>query len=118
MSTTITQTSVTTQDITASGTATLATQIHPLVTKGVNYPALMTDEIILLSATGLTVTLPTAVGCAGKRFLVKLTASGTGTVATTGGQNIDAATPYTLSAQYKFVDLVSDGVQWWIIAAN
>ena len=75
-------------------------------------------DVVLVTATGQTITLPTAVGNTGKEYTIKLTASGTCTIATTASQNIDAATTYSLSAQYKYVKVASNGTQWWIIANN
>ena len=71
-----------------------------------------------VTATGQTITLPTAVGITGRIYTIKLTASGTGTVATTSSQNIDGSTTYSLSAQYKYVTVQSNGTGWIIIANN
>jgi len=87
--------------------------------KGTNYTATMGDSVLLLNVSAKTITLPDATShCAGRIYTVKLTVSGTGTVATTSSQNIDGATTYSLSAQYKYVTVQSDGTQWWIIANN
>ena len=40
------------------------------------------------------------------------------TVATTSSQTIDGAITYELSAQYKYVKVVSDGANWLIIGNN
>ena len=77
-----------------------------------------TDSVVLLNAATLTATLPTAVGITGRQYTVKLIASSTGTVATTSSQHIDASTTYSLSAQYKYVTVVSDGANWQIVANN
>lgn len=77
-----------------------------------------THNTIVLTATGQTITLPTAVGIQGRIYTIKLTASGTGTVATTSSQTIDASTTYSLSAQYKYVTVQSDNANWIIIADN
>lgn len=71
-----------------------------------------------ITATGQTITLPTAVGITGRQYTIKLTASGTGTVATTSSQTIDGVTTYTLSAQYKYVTITSDGANWIITGNN
>ncbi len=76
------------------------------------------DHTIEVTATGKTVTLPTAVGCTGRIYTIKLTASGTGTVATTSSQTIDGSTTYSLSAQYKYVRVQSNGANWLIIGNN
>ena len=90
-----------------------------IVTKTANYTASTTDETILVNAAGLvTITLPTAVGVAGKIYTVKKidnTAYAT-TIATTSSQTIDGLTTYTLSNQYGGVNVQSDGSNWYIIA--
>jgi hypothetical protein len=77
------------------------------------------DSVILVNSSGKTVTLPDAAShCKGRIYSIKLTVSGSATVATTSSQNIDGATTFSLSAQYKYVTVQSDGAQWWIIANN
>lgn len=75
-------------------------------------------NVVAITATGQTGTLPTAVGITGRIYTIKLTASGTGTIATTSSQTIDGSTTYSLSAQYKYVTVQSDGTNWNIIANN
>ena len=87
--------------------------------KATSYTVDAGDSTIIITATGQTVTLPDATShCKGREYTIKLVASGTCTVATTSSQHIDAATTYSLSAQYKYVKVQSDGTQWWIIANN
>lgn len=98
-----------------------------LTVQGTFAPTLATSAIdvtlgsqttMILTATGKTATLPTAVGCQGRIYIIKLSASGSGTVATTSSQTIDGATTYSLSAQYKYVAVESDNANWHIIANN
>jgi hypothetical protein len=35
-----------------------------------------------------------------------------------GSGQIDGAASYSLPVQYKYLDVVSDGTNWWIVAAN
>lgn len=84
----------------------------------VDITATTAHKTIDLTVTGKTVTLPTAVGITGRNYTIKLTASGTGTVATTSSQTIDGSTTYSLSAQYKYVTVQSNGANWIIIANN
>lgn len=77
-----------------------------------------THHTVVVTATGQTITLPTAASITGRIYTVKLSASGSGTVATTSSQTIDGATTYSLSAQYKYVTVQSDGSNWHIIANN
>ena len=88
------------------------------VAKSSSYTATISDCVIEVTATGQTITLPTAVGITGRQYTVKLTASGTGTVGTTSSQTIDGSTTYSLSAQYKYVTVQSNGANWNIIANN
>ena len=102
-----------------TNTLTCKTLNTALSSKSSSYTLVVgTDSTILVTTSGLTMTLPTAVGNTGVEFTIKLTVSGSCTVATTSSQNIDGATTYTLSAQYKYVTVQSNGTQWYIIAAN
>lgn len=58
--------------------------------------------------------MPTASGIAGREYTIILTASGTGTVATTGGETINGASTYSLTSQYTYVTVKSDGSNWLI----
>jgi hypothetical protein len=77
-----------------------------------------THNVIEVTATGQTITLPTAVGIQGRIYTIKLTAVGTGTVATTSSQTIDGITTYSLLAQYKYVTVQSNNANWNIIGNN
>jgi hypothetical protein len=85
---------------------------------GVDLTLSASHSVVALTATGLTATLPTAVGITGRTYTIKLTASGTGTVATTSSQTIDGSTTYSLILQYKYVTVQSDGANWNIIGNN
>lgn len=78
----------------------------------------ITHCVVEVTATGQTITLPTAVGITGRVYTVKLTASGSCTVATTSSQNIDASTTYSLASQYKYVTVQSNGANWIVIGQN
>jgi hypothetical protein len=77
-----------------------------------------TGELVLADATSaaFTVTLPTAVGNAGKRIAIKrVNANSEGnnvTVGTTSSQTIDGATSLKLRAQNDLLSVVSDGSNW------
>lgn len=89
-----------------------------VVSKVTTYAITMADDVILCSGSVFTVTLPTAVGIAGKQFKVKKTdASSTNiiTVATTSAQTIDGATTSTLNTRYDAMTLVSDGANWQVL---
>lgn len=88
------------------------------VTTATSLTATISNSTIEVTATGQTVTLPTAVGISGRQYQIKLSSSGTCTVATTSSQTIDGSTTYTLSAQYKFLTVQSNGANWLIFANN
>lgn len=83
-----------------------------------NLTLTIAHNVVEVTSTGRTITLPTAVGITGRIYTVKLTVSGTGTVATTSSQTIDGSTTYPLSAQYKYVTIQSNGSTWNIIGNN
>ena len=63
------------------------------------------------------ITLPTAVGVAGKIFEVKNSGAGTITVATTSSQTIDGDTTITLTEKQN-LSVQSDGANWIVGGAN
>ena len=78
----------------------------------------MTNKDAYVSASGssnYTITLPTAVGIAGKVYVVKSNMN-TGvllTVATTSSQTIDGSTTKTL-ARFDALKVISNGSNWEI----
>jgi hypothetical protein len=92
--------------------------LSPYTVTSTSYTATATDKVIEVTATGTTQTLPTAVGIKGKPYTFKLTAAGTATIATTSSQTIDGSTTYSLSAQYKYVTVISNGANWIITENN
>jgi hypothetical protein len=73
--------------------------------------------IIGNSALSITVTLPTAVGAAGRVYVVKSIGNGVVTVATTGGQTIDGNSSVGLGL-YQSIAVQSDGANWWIVSTE
>lgn len=65
-------------------------------------------------------TLPTAVGIAGRIYVIFNTGAGTTTIATTGGQTINGASPsaYNLTAPYSYLTVYSDGANWKIVGTS
>lgn len=82
------------------------------------YTATISDHTIDCTSGTFTVTLPTAASIIGREYIIKNSGAGVITVATTSSQNIDAATTYSLSAQYKYVVVQSTGSAWVIVANN
>jgi hypothetical protein len=87
-----------------------------------NYTLTDADRIVACdaSAGAFTVSLPSAAGIAGRMYTIKKVDSSPNavTVAAPTGQTIDGAASYVLSAQWKYVTVVSDGSNWLIIANN
>lgn len=86
------------------------------VAKTANYTATAFDETISCSTNAFTITLPTAVGCAGQKYnITNSTAANTITIATTSSQTFAnvTATPTSLSLiGLGAVIVVSDGANW------
>jgi len=89
------------------------------VAKTTTYVATATDGIILCDASGgaFTVTLPTAVGIAGKYYLVKKTdtSSNAVTVDGNGTETIDAVLSKYLRTYLDYVIVYSDGANWNVL---
>jgi hypothetical protein len=119
-STVIGNTSITSAEI--KGNLKSNGQTLAIASKTSNYTALDSDEIIIANATSgaITITLPTAVGTDGRTYTIKRINSGSNvvTVGTTSTQNIDGAITYQLTAQYKYIKVVSDGSNWVIVGQN
>ncbi len=89
-----------------------------IISKSTNYTATASDYTILGSGTtARTITLPTAVGIAGRIYVVKkVNTGGTVTVATAGSQTIDGAGSVSLASQYDKITVQSDGANWVILS--
>lgn len=70
------------------------------------------------SSAGYTVNLPTAVGIAGKQYVIKKAESNATrsiTIDAAGTETIDGALTYVLAGAYESVTLVSDGANWQVV---
>lgn len=84
--------------------------------KTANYTLTATDYKVKLTANNATFTLPTAVGIAGKEYVLKNSGTGTLTIQTTSGQTIDGMVNYpAINIQYRGVRIQSDGANWDVI---
>jgi len=85
-----------------------------------NYTATASDRVILCDATSnsMTVSLPSASGITGRVYTIKKVDSSANTVTIdpNGTETIDGSSTYSLSSQWDFVTIVSDGSNWVIIA--
>ena len=69
---------------------------------------------------GITDVLPTAVGHFGQGFLIKKVDAGAGavTIQTIDSQTIDGQASYVLANQFQYVEVISDGSNWNVVANN
>lgn len=84
-----------------------------------DYTANVSDSFIPVNATSaaVTITLPAADQCQGKRITVKKTdvSANTVTVDGNGAETIDDATTQVITTQYDSICVMSDGSEWWIV---
>jgi hypothetical protein len=85
------------------------------VAKTALYTIAAGDFVINCTSGTFTVTLPTAVGVAGKQYCVKNSGTGVITIATTSAQTIDGITSKVLSVQYESLWFMSNGANWIVI---
>lgn len=90
-----------------------------IATKTAAYTIGAGDSVILGNATAgaFTVTLPTAVGIAGRQYIIKKIDSSANAVTLdgAGSETIDGAATVALSAQWARSTVVSDGANWLLI---
>jgi len=79
--------------------------------KTATYTATISDYVINCTANSFTVTVPSAVGIAGRIYIIKNTGAGTITMATTSSQTVDGTTPPTIAAG-AVLQIMSDGANW------
>lgn len=109
----------------STGIATFGHAVHvtgPIATayvaKTAAYTITAADSVVACDATSaaFTITLPTAVGIAGREYTVKKTDASANavTVDGNGAQTIDGAATYSVAAQWNTIVIVSDGANWLI----
>lgn len=106
------------------GTATPNSTLHTGGSVAVAYRAITTlrtldatDHFVDCTANSFTVTLPTAVGITGRKYIVFNSGTGTISFATTSSQTVNGASPVTLSiAQWEEYSFISNGANWYITA--
>lgn len=105
-------------NVNTSGTITANGYVTAFSIKSTDYSLTATDDIV--SVTGITtITLPSAVGIAGRKYTIKnIDAATTVTVSVTGAETIDGAATKLLTVQYQYISVVSDGTNWLIVANN
>lgn len=95
-------------------TSISSTTTFSLAQKTSGYTLTLNDYTVECTTGSFTLTLPTAVTCEGKVFVLKNSGSGIITIATTLSQTIDGQTSGELS-QYDCLNVQSNGSNWIII---
>lgn len=73
------------------------------------------DSVIDCTSGTFTVTLPTAVGIAGRKYVIKNSGTGTITVDGAGSETLDGATTAVLRPGKSCITIQSNGANWIII---
>lgn len=89
-------------------------QPNSVIVVATNYTVLNTDKIIQSTASGVTITLPTAVGNTGRTYYVNNASSGDITLDANGTETINAELTQIIP-QSSTIQIFSDGSNWWII---
>jgi hypothetical protein len=93
--------------------ASPALALLPYVAKAVSYTLTTSDFFVRVTAGGKTMTLPTAVGVAGRRYVIDNDSTGLVYVATTSSQQIEGVLRQTLLPQ-SAMQVYSTGANWRI----
>ena len=110
--------SVSKAKIDTAGNTTIASLTQSYTPISSTYTIGASDSLVDCTTGSFTVTLPTAVGIAGREYTIKNSGTGSITLMTTSSQFIDGSSSYLLSVQYKYVKVVSNGTNWLITANN
>jgi len=97
------------------GVRRLELQTPSVVTVGSDFTLTPADSVCLATGT-IAVTLPTAVGIAGKQYAIKNIGAGTITVSTS--ELIDGSSSWSLPLPFQSIIVASDGANWQITASH
>lgn len=88
-------------------------QTMPYVAKTANYTLTAYDYLVNATANSFDLTLPTAVGCTGRQYVLKNSGTGIITVKTTSSQTIDNNASGVLTlVQWDSLVVMSTGSDW------
>jgi hypothetical protein len=95
----------------------------PIRVGTVNTPYTLTDTDFTYVTNGNSnnsadVTLPSAVGKAGRIYIIKSAGGNSQDLLTTGGQTIDGGATYDLNRNGRVTTVQSDGANWWVISTR
>lgn len=104
--------------ITVRASGIYPSKIGPVTSVTTTYTILTSDETILANTSGgaFTITLPTAVGIAGKEYTIKNIGSPVNavTVDGDGAETIDGTATRIITSQNDSITVRSDGTEYWI----
>ena len=101
--------------VTRRGIISLGGVTFPYVSKTSTYTIGVDDYFIDCTSGTFNITLPTAVGIAGKIYIVKNSGNGVITLDTNSSQTIDGSLTIVTSVANTAFTLISDGTNWQII---
>ncbi len=78
------------------------------------------NSVVLVNTAATTITLPGAVFVPGRQYTIKKISAAAGivTVDGNGAETIDGAATHSLTVQYEYVTIVSNGTSWFVVADN
>jgi hypothetical protein len=91
----------------------LSATVQSFTSVGTNYAILTSDQIVCANTSGITITLPTAVGITGRVFTITNGSTGNITVDTTSSQTISGNLILTLTPNDS-MDVYSNGSNYFI----
>lgn len=102
--------------MTDARTPTTHSHLDTVSSKTSAYTITDSDTVIIgnTSTAGFTLTLPTAVGRTGRRFLIKKIGGNNPLTIASNGGTIDSASTEQISMNYGFREVVSDGTNWMV----
>jgi hypothetical protein len=95
--------------------------LNGVISKSANYTLVPFDDTVEVDSTSgnVTINLPTAAKIKGKEYTIKkVVAANSVIVDGSGAETIDGAATYTMTAQWKYVRVRSNGTNWIIVANN
>jgi hypothetical protein len=77
-------------------------------------------SVVLVNTGATTITLPLAALAPGRQYTIKKISAAAGIVVVdgAGAETIDGAATHSLTLQYEYVTIVSNGASWFVVADN
>ena len=109
---------------TFSGTQTFAAHavfdsqvVNSITNVSSNYAVVDTDLVIVTATSGITISLPTAVGCTGRRLTILTINTSSITISAYASEKINASASISVGVGgYGGADLISTGAGWLVVS--